>query len=318
MRAGLLNAYLAPQRYISAAGEVRHIKDLYAYSPVNLGVSRSERIQVAYERVASPLLYRPIKRSEDDNWRNSAFQREPAQAAALYEQFFDQPITEGEHDAVVAAVRSSWNIETSTAAWQAVDDREVHLLSQAVTVTAQADWADVELAEVYQNMTGVNQEVVYYFSLPESAVITGLWLGNSPNRAERFAYRISPRGAAQTAYRTEVRRRIDPALVEQIGPRQYRLRAFPIPPQRVEWQNNALAGNYTLVTPLSSMIVLVNQRQQDLLDKLEQQPDRFQREHEDVGETAEAPVVAAAPEPEEWLLLALAAGMLVWLARQRR
>ncbi|MER2599931.1 MAG: TIGR02921 family PEP-CTERM protein [Caldilineales bacterium] len=246
IRYGLLNAYLAPQRYISSAGEVRHIKDLYMGAPMNLGEAGAKRVQRAYERIAAPLLYRPVEASVDDDWRHSAFLREPAQAAALYEQFFDQPITDGERDAVVTAVRSSWNIETSNTAWLAVDDREVYLLAQAITVTAQADWADVELAEVYQNMTGINQEVVYYFSLPETAVITGLWLGNSADRSQRFAYRISPRGAAQTAYRNEVRRRVDPALVEQIGPRQYRLRAFPIPPQRIEWQNNNGLGRTTL------------------------------------------------------------------------
>ncbi|MBK6431149.1 hypothetical protein [Candidatus Amarolinea dominans] len=81
-------------------------------------------------------------------------------------------------------------------AWQAVDDREVRLLRQEVTVTPQGDWAEIELIEVYQNVTALRQEVVYYFSLPESAVVTGLWLGPSADREHRFAYRISPRGAA--------------------------------------------------------------------------------------------------------------------------
>jgi putative PEP-CTERM system integral membrane protein len=84
---------------------------------------------------------------------------------------------------------------------------------------------------------------------------------------------------------------------------------------------HALAANYGIVTPLSSMIVLVNQEQEWLLDKLESQDDRFLREHEDVGETVAAPAVAAVPEPEEWLLLGLAAGLLgytAWTARRKR
>jgi len=81
----------------------------------------------------------------------------------------------------------------------------------------------------------MRQEVVYYFSLPESAVITGVWLGNSKNRDERDVYRVAPRGAAQAVYRNEVNRRFDPALVEQIGPRQYRLRIFPIEGGRAQW-----------------------------------------------------------------------------------
>src|SRR5262249_55241893 len=47
----------------------------------------------------------------------------------------------------------------------------------------------------------------------------------------RHAFTVAPRGAAQRVYGGEVRRRRDPALLEQIGPRQYRLRAFPIPPR---------------------------------------------------------------------------------------
>ena len=47
--------------------------------------------------------------------------------------------------------------------------------------------------------------------------------------------------------------------------------------------------------------------------------DRFQREVEDVGETAPDPVnVTGVPEPEEWLLLALAAALLAWYAYTRR
>jgi hypothetical protein len=60
------------------------------------------------------------------------------------------------------------------------------------------------------------------------------------------------------------------------------------------------------------MIVLVNPRQHYMLDQLEGRGDRFQREHEDVGETVALPPVAAVPEPEEWLLLGLVVAMLGW------
>ncbi len=66
-------------------------------------------------------------------------------------------------------------------------------------------------------------------------MITGLWLGNSPARDQRYVFQVAPRGAAQAVYRNETRRNIDPALLEQIGPRQYRLRAFPILPLRITW-----------------------------------------------------------------------------------
>jgi putative PEP-CTERM system integral membrane protein len=116
-------------------------------------------------------------------------------------------------------------------AWQAVDDREVLLTRQEVNIAEHGDWADVEIHEVYQNQTNTRKEVVYYFNLPESAVVTGLWLGPTADRSQAFVYQVAPRGAAQAVYRNEIRLNKDPALVEQIGPRQYRLRAFPVEPR---------------------------------------------------------------------------------------
>jgi putative PEP-CTERM system integral membrane protein len=72
-------------------------------------------------------------------------------------------------------------------------------------------------------------------------VITGLWLGPTADRSTAFAYQVAPRGAAQAVYRDQVRLNIDPALVEQIGPRQYRLRAFPVEPRR--WVADSAAPN---------------------------------------------------------------------------
>jgi putative PEP-CTERM system integral membrane protein len=249
IRDGLLNAYLAPQRYFSAVGEVEHVQEMYSWS-VGLPEAQAEQIQGWYEVVARPVLYEPTgveaaaPATEDQQRRgdfasDSALRREPEEAARLYETFFDQTILEGERAAIVHAARSTWSIDQAQTAWQAVDDREVHLLRQEVSVSEQGDWAEVELYEVYQNQTGQRQEVVYYFSLPESAVITGVWLGNSADRSQRFAYRVSPRGAAQSLYRNEVRQNRDPALVEQLGPRQYRLRVFPIEPRSLSWESRS-------------------------------------------------------------------------------
>ena len=68
------------------------------------------------------------------------------------------------------------------------------------------------------------------------------------------------------------------------------------------------------------MLVLVSQRQEDLLKQLAEQGDRFQREYEQVGETVLASPFAATgvPEPEEWLLIVVAAAMLLWYARTLR
>jgi putative PEP-CTERM system integral membrane protein len=240
IRAGLLNAYLAPARYVSAVGEVYHVRMLFMEA-FDLSEKAAEPIQRAYEVVARPVLYEPVEPFEPPTaswrWDNRAFREEPAEAAELYEAFFDEQIVDGEREAVVRAARSTWSPAQAQAAWQAVDDREIHLVRQEVNVTHHGDWAEVELYEVYQNQTAQRQEVVYYFSLPESAVVTGVWLGNSADRDGRFTYRVSPRGAAQAMYRSQVRYNLDPALVEQIGPRQYRLRVFPIEPQRIRWND---------------------------------------------------------------------------------
>ncbi|MFL7793002.1 MAG: TIGR02921 family PEP-CTERM protein, partial [Anaerolineae bacterium] len=242
IRAGLLNAYLAPARYVSAVGEVYHVRMLFMEA-FDLSEKDAEPVQQAYEVVARPVLYEPMAPPETvgNSWRwdNRTFQEEPAKAAEMYEAFFDETIIDGERAAVVRAARSTWSLAQAQAAWQAVDDREIHLVRQEVNVAEHGDWAEVELYEVYQNQTAQRQEVVYYFSLPESAVVTGVWLGNSADRDARFTYRVSPRGAAQTMYRTEVRYNLDPALAEQIGPRQYRLRVFPIEPQRIHWDDAA-------------------------------------------------------------------------------
>jgi putative PEP-CTERM system integral membrane protein len=80
---------------------------------------------------------------------------------------------------------------------------------------------------------------------------------------------------------------------------------------------HAIAVEQSIVTPYSSMIVLVNQEQEQRLNRLENQADRFEREIEEVGETAPDLSVTGVPEPEEWLLLALAAGLLGWYWRNR-
>lgn len=246
IRAGLLNTFLAPQRYLGAAGENSVMREMYRWS-FNLSEERLEQIQAAHDLVASPLLYRPVKpvTANNQRWDNRVFVTEPAEAADLYQQYFDRPLVEAEKELVVRAARSTWMPDQAQNNWLAVDDREIWLARQEVTISEHGDWAEVEIYEVYQNQTAVNQEVVYYFSLPETAVLTGVWLGDSAERSRRFVYQVAPRGAAQTTYRRQVQRNIDPALLEQIGPSQYRLRVFPVEPMRRQWDNNG-AGRSTL------------------------------------------------------------------------
>lgn len=85
---------------------------------------------------------------------------------------------------------------------------------------------------------------------------------------------------------------------------------------------HSLATKVGIVTPYSSMIVLVAADQQQLLDKLSGLEDRYNREVESLGNTTPAvasPMAfAGVPEPQEWLLMGLAAAMLVYAVLVRR
>lgn len=80
---------------------------------------------------------------------------------------------------------------------------------------------------------------------------------------------------------------------------------------------HAVAVANSIITPYSSMIVLVNDIQRRLLDQMNQQGDRFDREVEAVGET-QIPSITGVPEPQEWLLIVLAVLLLVYVYRSRK
>lgn len=214
IRSGLLNAYLAAYRYPYI--EDQSMQWMYE-SEFGLPLETAAVIQQAYDFVMSPFTYCGTRSDIE-------------KAAGLYGQFFDTPILRGEPRSIKRAIQSTFDRNQAKAGLLDVDERRVWLADQQVKITPHDNWADVEIYETYQNQTIDQQEILYFFSLPESAVITGIWLGESSDRSRAFPYTIASRGAAQQVYNEEVQRGIDPALLEQVGPRQYRLRAFPIPP----------------------------------------------------------------------------------------
>ncbi|NJL91295.1 MAG: TIGR02921 family PEP-CTERM protein [Coleofasciculaceae cyanobacterium SM2_1_6] len=215
IRQGLLNSYLLSYRYLSTAAENNHIAALHK-NVFNLPDETANLIQAVYNQLLTPFLYQGDRADVE-------------KAEKLYGQFFDTSIQKAEAPLISKAIESTWNREEAKAGLLNINQQKVWLQKQEVKVTEQGDWAEVELYEMYENQTPNLQEVYYSFSLPESAVITGLWLGDTDDRAKRFLYQVSPRGAAQQVYNDQVQAQVDPALLEQVGPRQYRLRAFPIP-----------------------------------------------------------------------------------------
>jgi putative PEP-CTERM system integral membrane protein len=85
---------------------------------------------------------------------------------------------------------------------------------------------------------------------------------------------------------------------------------------------HSLAALHGIVTPFSSMIVLVDERQRAELRAAEARDDRFEREVETGKHPLSQPAnvfhVEGTPEPEEWLLMLLAAAALAAALLQRR
>ena len=219
IRRGLLNAYLAPYRYLSATGSNDHIRKLF-HEGGYLPAGAAEALQQTYNLLVAPFLY-----------QGPSLHADQGRAEQLYESFFDAPIQKAERETILRSLAATYDRDQRQAGLLNIGQRKVHLQRQELAVHEHGDFASIELHEVYENQTVEQQEIFYYFSLPESAVITGLWLGDTDDRSKRFAPNVAPRGAAQRVYNREVQRRADPALLEQVGPRQYRLRAFPIPPR---------------------------------------------------------------------------------------
>jgi putative PEP-CTERM system integral membrane protein len=214
IRKGLLNAYLSSYRY-PRSGEDNSIYQYY-HDTVMIPDTLAQGIQNTFDFLTHPFQY-----------AGTAGDR--AKAEKLYAEFFDAPILRKEQSAIQNAVTSTFNRGEAKAGLLDVNQKRVRLAQQEIAIKPQGDWAEVELHEVYENQTLNPEEILYYFSLPESAVVTGLWLGETANRAASFPFQVSTRGAAQKVYNQQVVRNVDPALLEQVGPRNYRLRAFPIP-----------------------------------------------------------------------------------------
>lgn len=218
IKEGLLNAYLSPYRYFGSTETNRNIASMWK-SAFDMERESSEKVQDAFNWIAAPFMFNG----------NSKYDQEKAEK--LYSKFFDANIQRTEKKAITKALRSTWDREGIEAGLLNINQEMVFIEKQEITVTEMDDVANIEIYEQYRNHTFERQEIFYYFTLPPNAVFTGMWLSDN-DESKKYAFKVSPRGAAQQVYKNQVRRRVDPSLLEQVGPNQYRLRAFPIEPKR--------------------------------------------------------------------------------------
>jgi putative PEP-CTERM system integral membrane protein len=216
IRKDLLLAYLYPYRYLDSRSAVGSVGDLYRRA-VHAPPAVADAAQSIHRFILTPLLY-------------SGGRGDNLTAGRLYQEILDRPIQDAERAAIRGALKATWNRDQVEAGLLDIDARRVLLSEQHVRTSDLGLYAAVEIEEIYVNQTTDNQEIYYYFSLPEDAAITGLWLGFGADRSRHDAFVVAPRGAAQVVYQAERQVRVDPALLEQVGPHQYRLRVFPIPP----------------------------------------------------------------------------------------
>ncbi len=165
------------------------------------------------------------------------------EASRLYRAFFGEELERAERDAVVQAMASTFTREQRFAGLINEGQQRVRLVHQQVTATpTDAGFVAVEIHDEWSNLTPTDLEIQLSFSLPPSSAITGLWLNDVDDKASAFPFALAPRGAAQQVYREQVAARVDPALLEQVGPQQYRLRVFPVPARAIDDEARTMIG----------------------------------------------------------------------------
>lgn len=265
----LIGAQPIKTQYIHQLDEFALARTFAEQKAVVSELKQSER-QVEKEYLQLTQIYRayPLGRGVNDLARQyeSELSAPPALAQGINNVFFtlafpftepdNLEITNAQNRSVIEQRRAAFYIifgyypgSSESELSHVIDETDqVNLVRR--NISAQTDLtnrlARVTIEEEYVNTTNWEQEIVYVFTLPESAAISDLKLG--PNL--EFQGQIAPRGAAEQVFNEQVRLLRDPALIEQVGPGQYRLRVFPIPPRNQEGENLRVSFSYlTLLEP---------------------------------------------------------------------
>jgi hypothetical protein len=167
---------------------------------LDLNENQNKLLQYAYNIFMYPFFYQDT--GKIDYYVES-------EAKELYEQLFDKTIYE-----------SKYNYDYS---WG-----NVHIDKQEINIKEYDDIAEIQICETYSTNSNFLEEIIYHFALPYNSVITGLWISDDQKIDKKYSGLVAPSGAAQKVYINEVLKQFDPALLSQIGPEEYLLRAFPI------------------------------------------------------------------------------------------
>ena len=127
------------------------------------------------------------------------------------------------------------------------DDGRQHLELTSATVDVQIDEriARTRTDQIFTNHAEWEVEGIYEFTLPEGAIITDLVLWIDDKRIQGM---VLEKEEARQIYDDIVRQRIDPALIEQVTPNQFRLSIFPFPAKgsrRVEFEYMQLLESHS-------------------------------------------------------------------------
>lgn len=231
VREGLVAARTGPDRLFESDPDGEHIAHMYR----DLLPFGAEVVpQVAWTTLMSPFLYHRVREGWARTSRRSSVPVDGRDASTAYAALFDEPMDRAERETLLASAHATWSWEDAQASLLDIGQQRVHLDQQTVDIAPDGDVATVTIHDVYRSRTWSQEEILLSFVLPEGAAVTGLWMGPVDDRGAAFQHVLAPRGAAQEVYEAEVSRRVDPALLEQVGPRQYRLRAFPVLPREGE------------------------------------------------------------------------------------
>lgn len=113
-----------------------------------------------------------------------------------------------------------------------------------VTITEQMAVTHVD--QTFKNETSMRLEGIFFFPLPENAIVTDLilWINGKPVQGK-----VMDSDTAQSIYQNVVKKLIDPALLEYMGDNIFKLSVFPIEPNGHQMSERRIEITYAELLP---------------------------------------------------------------------